>query len=57
MQQGFDHSRLARGDVQVSLAELGPGEAVLWEQGEWHESGSDKGMMVIVVEGQLELFD
>lgn len=27
------------------------GHGVFWEQGEWHESGSDSGMTVIVVEG------
>jgi quercetin dioxygenase-like cupin family protein len=90
--EGFEHARLARGDVQVSLAELepggligahpapsrqlfvvlrghgwvrteteraelGPGEAALWEPGEWHESGSDEGMSVLLVEGELETFD
>jgi quercetin dioxygenase-like cupin family protein len=88
---GFVHSRLARGEIQVSLAELGPGgrigghpavsrqlfvvlrgrgwvrtesenaelaagEAALWETGEWHESGTDEGMSVLVVEGELETF-
>ncbi|KAA3648464.1 MAG: cupin domain-containing protein [Chloroflexi bacterium] len=27
------------------------GQAALWEAEEWHESGSDSGMMVFVVEG------
>jgi quercetin dioxygenase-like cupin family protein len=83
---GFRHSRLARGEVQVSLAgvepggrigghdavarqlfvvlegsgwvrtdreraELGPGQAALWEAGEWHESGTEDGMRVLIVEG------
>jgi quercetin dioxygenase-like cupin family protein len=26
------------------------GDAVFWEKGEWHESGTDTGMMVIVIE-------
>ncbi|CAM3585130.1 MULTISPECIES: cupin domain-containing protein [Paenibacillus] len=29
------------------------GQAVLWKKGEWHESGSELGMTVIVVEGPL----
>jgi len=28
------------------------GQAVLWKKEEWHESGSELGMTVIVVEGQ-----
>ena len=28
------------------------GEAVLWEQGEEHESGSDKGMTALVLEAE-----
>jgi quercetin dioxygenase-like cupin family protein len=29
---------------------IGAGEAVLWEQGEEHESGSDEGMTALVLE-------
>ena len=43
--------------TETERADLGPGEAVLWEPGEWHESGTDEGMSVLVVEGELELFD
>jgi quercetin dioxygenase-like cupin family protein len=88
---GFTHSRLARGDVQVSRIELdpggrigghpagsrqlfyvlrgraqvrietetdelGPGEAAVWEPGEWHETLSEQGVTAIVVEGDFELF-
>jgi quercetin dioxygenase-like cupin family protein len=28
------------------------GQAAFWEAGEWHESGSEAGMMVIVVEAE-----
>jgi mannose-6-phosphate isomerase-like protein (cupin superfamily) len=85
---GFTHSRLTRGDVQVSLAqldgtigghpaasrqlflvldgtvtvrtsteaaELAPGEAALWEPGEWHESTGRA--QVLLVEGDLTVFD
>jgi quercetin dioxygenase-like cupin family protein len=31
-------------------AQIGAGEAALWEPGEEHESGSDDGMTVLVVE-------
>ena len=31
---------------------LSAGQGVFWEAGEWHESGSDTGMTVIVVEGE-----
>jgi len=27
------------------------GQAVYWEEGEWHESGTDMGMTVIIIEG------
>lgn len=29
-----------------------PGTAALWTAGEWHESGSETGMMAIIVEGE-----
>ncbi|KMJ59912.1 cupin [Bacillus sp. LL01] len=28
------------------------GEGVMWEKGEWHESGSDSGMLALVVESE-----
>jgi quercetin dioxygenase-like cupin family protein len=28
------------------------GDAIYWEEGEWHEVGSDDGMMAFVVEGK-----
>jgi len=33
-------------------ASISAGEAVLWEAGEEHESGSDDGMIVLVVEAE-----
>ena len=33
-------------------ADVGAGEAALWEAGEEHESGSDKGMTAVVVEAE-----
>ncbi|MGZ9587161.1 cupin domain-containing protein [Paenibacillus marinisediminis] len=30
---------------------ISSGYAAFWEQGEWHESGSESGMTVIVIEG------
>jgi quercetin dioxygenase-like cupin family protein len=46
---------VVRGSGWVSGAdgareEIGAGEAVLWEPGEEHESGSDEGMTALVVE-------
>jgi quercetin dioxygenase-like cupin family protein len=46
---------VVRGSGWVSGGEggrepIGAGEAVLWEAGEEHESGSDQGMTAIVVE-------
>lgn len=31
---------------------IGAGEAVVWEEGEEHESGSDEGMTVLAVEAE-----
>lgn len=27
------------------------GQAIFWEQGEWHESGSETGMTAVIIEG------
>jgi mannose-6-phosphate isomerase-like protein (cupin superfamily) len=46
------------GWVSGGDGERGPieaGQAVLWEQGEEHESGSDEGMTALVVEAELLL--
>jgi mannose-6-phosphate isomerase-like protein (cupin superfamily) len=84
---GFLHTRLARGDVHVSLveldgvigghdtvsqqllvvvqgrvivatrdeeAELGVGEAVRWQEGEWHETRSLERSLIVIVEGEFE---
>jgi mannose-6-phosphate isomerase-like protein (cupin superfamily) len=85
--RGFVHSRVARGDLQVSLAqldgvigghdaasrqllvvlsgrvacasrddevELGVGEAVEWQEGEWHETRSLEPSLLLLVEGAFE---
>jgi quercetin dioxygenase-like cupin family protein len=85
--RGFLHTRIARGDVQVSKAELdgaiggheaaskqllvvlagrvevsthderaelGPGEAVEWQEGEWHETRSLEPSTLLLVEGAFE---
>ena len=84
---GFTHSRLARGETYVSLAELdgaigghpaasqqllvvlrgavtvstrdgeaelGEGAAVLWDEGEWHETRGRA--LLLLVEGAFETF-
>jgi quercetin dioxygenase-like cupin family protein len=48
---------VVRGSGWVSGADglrkvISAGEAVLWEQGEEHESGSDEGMTALVVEAE-----
>lgn len=85
--QGFTHARIARGDVNVSKAELdgvvggheaaskqllvvlsgrvevasrdervqlGVGEAVEWQEGEWHETRSLEPSILLLVEGAFE---
>jgi mannose-6-phosphate isomerase-like protein (cupin superfamily) len=85
--QGFTHHRLARGEVQVSYAdldgsigghgavsrqlllvvagrvacstrdetlELGVGDAVEWQEGEWHETRSLEQSRIVIVEGEWE---
>ena len=85
--RGFTHTRLALGEVQVSLAqldgvigghdaasrqllvvvrgrvevatrdesaELGVGEAVEWQEGEWHETRSLEPSTLLLVEGEFE---
>ena len=82
---GFRHTRIAQGDVHVSLValdgvigghdtvseqllvvvrgraiastreeqvELGVGEAVLWQEGEWHETRSLEPSTILIVEGE-----
>ena len=36
------------GQVPISI-----GRAVFWDKDEWHETGSDTGLMAIVIEGEL----
>jgi quercetin dioxygenase-like cupin family protein len=85
--KGFRHTRVARGDIQVSLveldgvigghdaasrqllvvvrgrvvaatrdeaAELHVGEAVVWGEGEWHETRSLEPSTICLVEGTFE---
>ena len=85
--QGFTHSRVARGEVQVSVARLdgviggheaasqqrlvvltgrvtcstknesvvvAVGEAVEWQEGEWHETRSHEPSVLLLVEGAFE---
>jgi len=42
--------------TETETDELGPGEAAVWEPGEWHETLSEQGVTAIVVEGDFELF-
>jgi len=49
---------VARGEGWVSIAEhekfpIVAGEAVLWEPREVHESGSDSGMLVVMVQSTM----
>ena len=85
--RGFTVSRVARGEVQVSVARLdgviggheaasqqrlvvlagrvtcstkdesvvlGVGEAVEWQEGEWHETRSHEPSVLLLVEGAFE---
>ena len=85
--EGFVHSRVARGEVQVSLVRLdgviggheaaspqrlvvlsgevtcsvqsesirlGVGDAVEWQEGEWHETRSHEPSILLLVEGAFE---
>jgi quercetin dioxygenase-like cupin family protein len=35
-------------DEKIAVQE---GQAIFWEQGEWHESGSESGMIAVIIEG------
>lgn len=39
-----------REESDENLAVQG-GQAIFWEQGEWHETGSEKGMIAVIIEG------
>jgi quercetin dioxygenase-like cupin family protein len=85
--EGFQHTRVARGEAQVSLVRLdgviggheaasrqrlvvlvgqvtcstegerlglGVGEAVEWQEGEWHETRSHEPSVLLLVEGAFE---
>ena len=39
-----------RGETEEKLA-VREGQAIFWEQGEWHESGSENGMTAVIIEG------
>jgi mannose-6-phosphate isomerase-like protein (cupin superfamily) len=84
---GFFHTRVARGELQASLAQLdgviggheaasqqllvvlagrvecstrdervevGVGDAVLWQEGEWHETRSLEPSQLLLLEGAFE---
>lgn len=39
-----------RGESERKTA-VQEGQAIFWEQGEWHESGSGTGMIAVIIEG------
>ena len=39
-----------RGENDEKL-DVQEGHAIFWEQGEWHETGSEKGMIAVIIEG------
>lgn len=39
-----------RGETEEKLA-IREGRAIFWEQGEWHESGTETGMTAVIIEG------
>lgn len=45
-----------RGETKERIS-ISAGQAAYWEAGEWHESGTITGMMVIVIEIDADEFD
>lgn len=41
-----------RGEAPESRRPIKAGEAAFWDEGEWHESGTETGMVVILIEGE-----
>jgi quercetin dioxygenase-like cupin family protein len=41
-----------RGEALESRCSIKAGQAAFWQAGEWHESGSETGMTVILIEGK-----
>jgi quercetin dioxygenase-like cupin family protein len=41
-----------RGEIPESQRPIKAGQAAFWEEGEWHESGTETGMVVILIEGE-----
>jgi mannose-6-phosphate isomerase-like protein (cupin superfamily) len=41
-----------RGDSLESQHPIKAGQSAFWEAGEWHESGTEAGMIVILIEGE-----
>lgn len=39
-----------RGEALESQCSIKAGQAVFWTQGEWHESGTETGMVIILIE-------
>ena len=40
-----------RGETPESKCPIRAGQAAFWEEGEWHESGTETGMVVVLIEG------
>jgi quercetin dioxygenase-like cupin family protein len=41
-----------RGESPESRRPIQTGQAAFWDEGEWHESGTETGMVVILIEGE-----
>ena len=41
-----------RGESPETQRRISAGQAAFWEEGEWHESGTESGMIVILIEGE-----
>ena len=46
----MDGEGWVRGE-EATRTPIAPGQAAFWEAGEWHESGSEQGMLAVVIEG------
>jgi len=40
-----------RGEAHESQCSIKAGQAAFWDEGEWHESGTETGMVIILIEG------
>lgn len=41
-----------KGEFPEAECPVRAGQAVFWEEGDWHESGTETGMVAIVIEGE-----